>query len=521
MRRRRRTRQGGQVVVITALMATLIFGGMALAIDLSVHTFNQRTLQNIADSAALGGATDLGTTPTGAQQQLGITDAVKAINNNIAGIWSGSASASFTNSSGVSGYKRTVTSGLYTAVISTPPLSARSASNATSSDLQVDLSLTVHNNFAGVLGVPTSIVGAHAVAYHSGPPSPYNYTFFSALKVDSGNQQESIYGNAYVGNGYQPQSAGKAGLCVYEVTESANDTDGDAAPEQDDDLDDLGHAVFAAVPPSVGSDPSYHTVLTSSASACPGSGTFNVQTVQSVGSANCPAGSTAATDSAGVQCVMASPVIPSIPLPSTTATLCANGAGTVRGGSPNTATAAGIYQVAANCAVTLDFSSGDVNCVDLVLGAGATVAVKDKKSQNFMTSYDFSSSDATALAAINALTPVPSDMTSPCPGASTGTKPDTTATHAGFCIICTSSTTTNATPTLSNGSTGCCSDALFVGMVFLPSQTVSFSTNQAMEDVGQIYCGDWLVQSGNHPNPLVTHDTGSSAFQAEILRLVE
>jgi hypothetical protein len=213
---------------------------------------------------------------------------------------------------------------------------------------------------------------------------------------------------------------------------------------------------------------------------------------------------------------MASPVIPSIPLPATTPTLCAGGAGTV-----NTATAAGIYQVAANCSVTLDFSNGDVNCVYLVLGAGATVAVKDKKSQNFMTSYDFSSSDATALAAINALTPVPSDMTSPCPGAPTGTNPDRTATHAGFCIIWMSPTTTNATATLSNASTGNGSDSLFVGTVFLPGQTVNFSTNQAMEDVGQIYCGDWQVQSGNHPNPVVTYDNGSSVFLAETLRLAE
>jgi Flp pilus assembly protein TadG len=503
-------------VVLTALMATLIFGGMALAVDLSVHTFNQRTLQNIADSAALGGATDLGTTPTGTQQQTAITDAVSALSQNIAGAWSGSASASFITSSGVSGYKRTVTSGLYMAVISTPPLSARSPSNATSSNVQVDISLTVQNGFAGVLGVPTSVVGAHAVGYHSGPPSPYNYTFFSATHVGSGNQVESIYGDAYVGNGYQPQSAGKAGLCVYEVTEAGNDTDGDAALGQDDDLDDQGHAVFSAVPPSVGTDPSYHTALTSTTSTCPGSGSINVQTTQSVGNTNCPPGSTAATDGAGVQCVMPNPVIPSITLPLTTATLCAGSAGTV-----NAATAAGIYQVAANCAVTLDFSSGDVNCVDLVLSPGATVAVTNKKSQNFMTAYDFSSSDATARAAINALTPVPTDMTPTCPGASTGTNPDKTATHAGFCIICMSPTATNSTPTLSNGATGCCSDSLFVGTVFLPRQTVSFSTNQAMEVVGQVYCDDWLVQSGNHPNPVVTHDSGGSAFQAETLRLVE
>jgi hypothetical protein len=63
--------------------------------------------------------------------------------------------------------------------------------------------------------------------------------------------------------------------------------------------------------------------------------------------------------------------------------------------------------------------------------------------------------------------------------------------------------------------------ALFIGTIFLPNQTVSFSTNQAMEDIGQVYCGDWLVQSGNHPNPVVTHDNGGSAFQAETLRLAE
>lgn len=519
MRRKRRSRQGGQVVVITALMATLIFGGMALAVDLSVHTFNQRTLQNIADSAALGGATDLGTTPTGAQQRLAITDAVTAINKNIAGAWSGSASASFTNSSGVSGYKRTVTSGPYTAVISTPPLSAKSAWNATSGDVQVNLSVTVKNNFAGVLGVPTSVVGAHAVAYHSGPPSPYNYTFFSAVDVESGNQQESIFGDAYVGNGYQPQSKGKAGLCIYEVTEAANDTDSDSGGGQDNDLDDQGHAVFAAVSPSIGNDPNYHSALTAPTSKCPGGGNFEVETVQYTGAnGNCPSGSTPVTDSGGFQCVMANPVVPSIPLPTpTTTTLCSGGAGTI-----TSASSPGIYQVGAYCSVSLDFSIGDINCVDLVLGTGATVDVVNKASQQFMTSYDFSSADSTALAAIDALTPTPTDLVATCPGASGGGSPDTTPTHAGLCVICALPATGNPTG-LTNKSKGGGgnSDTLFLGTIFLPGQTVNFSTNQAMEDVGQIYCGDWLVQSGNHPNPVVTHDSGASAFQAETLRLAE
>ena len=74
---------------------------------------------------------------------------------------------------------------------------------------------------------------------------------------------------------------------------------------------------------------------------------------------------------------------------------------------------------------------------------------------------------------------------------------------------------------LSKGSKGCCSGKLFVGSIFLPGQQVSFSTNQAMEDAGSVYCGDWHVQSGNHPNPAVSYDAGATPFVAEVLRLVE
>jgi hypothetical protein len=74
---------------------------------------------------------------------------------------------------------------------------------------------------------------------------------------------------------------------------------------------------------------------------------------------------------------------------------------------------------------------------------------------------------------------------------------------------------------LSNGTTGCCSDALFVGSIFLPGQQISFGTNQAMEDAGSVYCGNWQVQSGNHPNPVVSFDAGNAAYLAEALKLVE
>lgn len=526
MRRRRRTSQAGQVVVVTALMGTVIFGAMALTVDLSLHTFNQRTLQNVADAAALAGATDLGRVPTSAQQQTGITDALSTIkqNQNFPVGWTGAASATTATATpcgggaSIAGYTETVIYQAYTVHISTPPQTAKGSCNVTANDLEVEMYVNVNNNFGAFVGTTTSTVGAHAVAYHSGPPSPYDYTFFSATEVDSGNQVETITGDAYVGNGYSPQSASKAGLCVNEIAEpgSATDTDGDVvAGAQDSDVDDQGHAVFAAVPPSVKAkgtgDPTYGYT-----GACPAGGQLYAQTTQPASLTppplNCPAGASLGSDSAGNQCVMASPVIPSVVLPSATSALAC-------GDTVNKSRAAGIYSVPNGCTVNLSFASGDVNCVDLVLGTGSSVNVIDKKGQNYITSWDYSNTDSVATAAIGLL---PATVPASCPGASA----DTTPTHADNCVICaapsTATCTASSCPTaLSNGSTGCCSDSLFVGTVFLPGQQIDFSTNQAMEDVGQIYCGFWNVQSGNHPNPIVEHDNNATAFQAETLRLVE
>jgi hypothetical protein len=61
---------------------------------------------------------------------------------------------------------------------------------------------------------------------------------------------------------------------------------------------------------------------------------------------------------------------------------------------------------------------------------------------------------------------------------------------------------------------------LFLGTAYLPDQHVSFSTNQAMEDVGSVYCGQWNVQSGNHPNPMVSYDANGAGFVRAGLRLL-
>jgi hypothetical protein len=390
-----------------------------------------------------------------------------------------------------------VTYGSYTVAISTPPQNARAAINAGINDVEVDLTQSSRNGFGAVIGMPTSTVAAHSNAYHSGPPAPYSFAFFAKILTGSGNQQEEIYGDAFVGNGYSPQSAGKAGLCVYKI---ANGTQ--------------GHVVFGTVPPSTGPEPSYGQ--TPSSSPCTGGnakGALSAEapSPQATSPTNCPSPSTPYLDTSTSTwlCYLANPTVPAIAAPKV-----GQGAGATLGCGAvlSSSTVAGVYGVPAGCAVTLDFSSGDINCVSLVLGSGSSVAVKDKKGQNYITSYGFNPSGDTVadndILALGATVPA-----SACGGA--GNKADNNVIWAP------NSTVSPMPVALSNGSTGCCSATLFVGSVFLPGQQISFSTNQAMEDAGSIYCGNWQVQSGNHPNPAVSFDAGNAAYVAEQLKLVE
>ena len=483
-------------MILAALMAIVIIGAAAIAVDVGINTFNQRTLQNVSDVAALAGATDLGAQPTSAQQRQGIADALATIQKNegFPAGWTGASVATTC----ASGYCENVTYRNFTVAVSTPPSMARAAANATINNFEVDLSLSVHNAFGTIIGSPKSTIAAHSVAYHSGPPAPYTFAFFARVLTGSGNQQETIYGDAFVGNGYQPQSAGQAGLCVYEVAGGTQ-----------------GHVVFGTVPPSVGPEPSYGQ--TPASSPCAGSGnakgalSAQAPSPQAAAPTNCPLPSTPFRDTSNGTwlCYLANPEVPSVAKPA-----IGQGAGTTLGcgSSVSASTSPGVYGVPANCGLTIDFSRGDVNCVSLVLGAGSSVSINDKKGQDYITSYGFNPSGDTVadadISAIGATVP-----TSACPGA---------GANADNAVIWAPATTTSPMPVvLSNSSKGCCSDTLFVGSVFLPGQKVSLNSNQSMEVAGQVYCGNWQVQSGNHPNPVVNFDPNDTAFVAEILRLVE
>jgi hypothetical protein len=89
------------------------------------------------------------------------------------------------------------------------------------------------------------------------------------------------------------------------------------------------------------------------------------------------------------------------------------------------------------------------------------VAVTNKKGQNYITSYGFNPTGDTVadadITGIGAAVPA-----SACGGA---------GINADNAVIWAPNTATTPMPAvLTNGSTGCCSDTLFVGSIFVPGQ---------------------------------------------------
>jgi type II secretory pathway pseudopilin PulG len=485
------------MVPIVAVMGVVLLGMSALAVDLSLNTQNRRGLQNVTDAAALAGARNLPNTPKQA-----LKDALDVLQRNSPwsgnSTWLATAQAAITGTctsaagstctvsvAGPSGYTG------YTVKASSPPSTPQDSNYSSTSYLEVELVQNSGNAFGGAAGIGSSNETGHSIAYYAGPTGPYQYAFFAKVHAGSGNHAEQIIGDAFVGGGYVPQSSGKAGLCVTDVPGGGQ-----------------GHVVFGSVPPLVGPDPQY-----SNGGVCSGGGTLSAQaaTPQSSAPTNCPSGSTPQSYNGGANwaCYQPNPALPAIPAPTPTqSALCGtNGSATV-----DATTTAGVYPVGAGCAVTIDFSSGNINCVSLVLGAGSTVTTYNKKSTNYISAYGFNpTGDTVASSTLTA-------AGLPVPGASCGGA----AINADRSVIWAPDTSTSPMPTvITNGSNGCCSDSVFLGTIFVPDQGISYSTNQAMEDVGSVYCGQWDVQSGNHPNPMVTYDAGAAAYVVSGMRLAE
>jgi Putative Flp pilus-assembly TadE/G-like len=230
--RRRRQRQRGQVLVVSALMGVLLIGAAALAVDLSVQTDNRRALQNVTDVAALAGARDLfdGTTALDpAQQTSAVADALATVQRDMgwpdAWLSGAQACSSWPPASfaqyGLSGQCEQVAYGDYTVTVSTPPASPRSLADLDPHDVQVDMRQTSHNGLAGVIGFSTATEGGHSVARHYPAGTTLGFALFSNDVAQAGNINEKVAGNVYAARAVVLQSNGSSSLCAQST--SGND----------------------------------------------------------------------------------------------------------------------------------------------------------------------------------------------------------------------------------------------------------------------------------------------------------
>ena len=142
----RRERQGGQILVIFVLAVIAIVGMVGLVIDGGAAYAQKRDQQNVADLAALAGATAYLNTPGAPAVKTAAADA---------------AARAIATANGV-------TEDVAAGVTVTVTVSNASASGAT---VKVDIGRPHQNYFAGVLGQPTWGVAVTATAQTSDEPN--------------------------------------------------------------------------------------------------------------------------------------------------------------------------------------------------------------------------------------------------------------------------------------------------------------------------------------------------------------
>ncbi|MDQ6747200.1 MAG: Tad domain-containing protein, partial [Candidatus Dormibacteraeota bacterium] len=254
-----------------ALMATTIFGGVALALDLGVQTHHRRSLQNTSDMAALAAARGLPGGALKAAEQTAATDAITSLGQQIG--WPAGTPAN--NGCGGRGYGYCFTAsfagngGAYTLAFSTPPLTPKNSADNGVNFAQVDLTETSPNSLGSFVGQSQGTTGSHSVAYHYGPTGSFGYALYSQTFVGTGNQVEDVAGDVYIGQLYQPQSRGKAALCADFVP----------APPGGDQH---GRIIFGAPqPPAGGTTPS--VVYNNSPAGCTSGGGGNIYAMAAPG----------------------------------------------------------------------------------------------------------------------------------------------------------------------------------------------------------------------------------------------
>jgi Flp pilus assembly protein TadG len=489
----RRNGERGQILVVIAVMALVLIGSTALAVDLGVNTQSKRNLQNMTDPAALAGARDLPLDP-----KQGLKDALDAVEKNSP--WAGNTSWLTTGQSspvlscnatrctissyaGPSGYSN------YSISLSSPPASPQNSNYNTTNYIEVDVRLTSTNGFAGAIGIGTSSELGHSIAYSPGPSGAFPFALWSKTQVLTGNEVEQIIGNTYAAQAYVDQSTGKAGLCANELADGTQ-----------------GYAMLGSpqVPDTNSGAVQYnqnHVNTITPGKDCSWA-VNNQPVVAQQQPQGCPSGISSYVDSSFTKACVAQPALltPSMPAPTLVCPLPCVGTTPIPNAwckNPPTTWPQGIYTMdstVCNGANGLDFSgngaSYTLNCVTLYFPNGGNMTVSKNSDSVTQTPFGPGCSDFSA-----ARPPNPNDgkyaIYAPAGSAPTITIQQNTDTYTA------------------------------TGTVYMPDGTVSIGQNCIINITGQAVVGTWNVQSGNHPNPDVTYSASVDATTIPALRLTE
>lgn len=529
---RRRNRERGQVVPIAAICSALLLGGAAIAVDLSLQTDSHLDLQNATDAAALVAARDLGATnggqPNQSDRNTAALAALRVVYDHLK--W-GSAGTSWATSA----LGTTCSTGSDCHVTVTGPSSA----GATGVTVSVDIPPRTANNtgynegatlgspwgyaevsvhekqlqgFGGTIGFGKQTAGAHSVAYHFPAGQAFGFALYSGTLVQAGNDDEVIKGNVYAYRDVQPQSTGKASICAN--TDSSGNK---------------GHIVlgspqsgpFPSPDPAAGAAYQYQIKPTSAdqithndqcsdvlgkgdvaqTAALGSCGTLSVQGVSM----------TTSQDPNSLACVANPPIdAPDLQGPSQTGNVVhENGSTLTNNQSVLTVTSsltAGLYYVTHNpncpaptCTdVVIDGHSAPSNCpaaysatyttcllgVTFWLDQGATIGVING-AKVLMSPY-MPSPD-------NSLDPNDGRFPVYAPAGSTGGVYESDSASV----------------------------LAMTGTVYMPSGTMSVTSNATLGIDGQAIVNTWNVQSGDHANPVIDYNPSGNATQREVLQLVE
>jgi len=519
--------QRGQVVPIAAICSALLLGGAAIAVDLSLQTDRHLDLQNATDAAALVAARDLGTTSTQANQadrKLAAIDGLKVVYDHLgwgatATVWATAAVATTCNT-GTDCHITTTGPGNGSGVsvtVDIPPRTANDASyneSGTSGTPWGYAEVSVHElqqkGFGGTIGFGQQTAGAHSVGYHFPGGQGFGFALYSGTMVQAGNNDEVIQGNVYAYRDVQPQSSGKASICANTDSNGnqghiilgapqsgafpSPDPAAGAAYQKDVRPTSADQVVHSQCDDAAGKG---QVAQTAEIGSC---GTLTVQGVSM----------TTTQDPSSLAC-MANPAVtaPDLQGPALTGNVVRyDGSSLGNNVSVLTVTSAllpGIYYIThnPNCSpptctdVVIDGHSAPSTCllpylsyttcllgVTFWLDKGATIGVSNGAS--VLTSPYMPLVD-TSLDPNDGRFPVYAPI-----GSTAGVYVDK-----------------NTTTLVMNGT------------VYMPSGTMSDTSNATLGINGQAIVNTWNVQSGDHLNPEITYNPNATATQRQVLQLVE